>query len=214
MKLIVFDCDSTLSEIEGVDELARLKGESVFQEVVQLTHDAMDGKVPIDEVFGKRLDIIKPTTQDCAEIGQLYIEKVEPSALETLNKLRDLGWSIIILSGGFAKAIEPFAKHLNVEHIEAVPLQFDEQGNYKGFDASYPTTYNGGKPEIIELLKKELCPEQIVMIGDGVSDLETKEHVDLFIGFGRYTARDKVVHDAECYIYALKELLDLPIFSV
>ena len=42
MKLIVFDCDSTLSSIEGIDELARLAGPSAFKEVEALTHAAMN----------------------------------------------------------------------------------------------------------------------------------------------------------------------------
>ena len=43
-KIIAFDCDSTLSSIEGVDELARIAGDQIFQEVENLTNLAMDGK--------------------------------------------------------------------------------------------------------------------------------------------------------------------------
>jgi len=213
MKLAVFDCDSTLSKIEGVDELARLKGEQVFQEVAQLTNDAMDGKVPIDEIFSRRLDIIKPSINDCNIVAQKYIDQIEPTAIDSISQLRKRGWKIIILSGGFAKAIEPFAKHLSVSRIEAVPLNFDLDGQYIDFDAKYPTTYNGGKPEIIQRLKKEFSPQKIVMIGDGVSDLETKTEVDLFIGFGRYTSRERVKKDADVFIHSLKDLLDLDIFA-
>ena len=41
MKLICFDCDSTLSAIEGIDELARVRGPEVFARVEAMTHDAM-----------------------------------------------------------------------------------------------------------------------------------------------------------------------------
>ncbi len=209
MKLIIFDCDSTLSKIEGIDELARLKGEDVFAKVAQLTHDAMDGKVAIDEVFSKRLDIIQPTIGDCAVIGQQYIEEIEPTAEATLRELRKRGWEIMILSGGFANIIEPLAKHLSITRVEAVPLFLDKYGNYLGYDASYPTTYNGGKPEVIRMLKKEFHPSKIVMVGDGVSDLETKNDVDLFVGFGRYTAREKVKQSSDVFIYSLNDLLDI-----
>ena len=47
-KLIFFDCDSTLSAIEGIDELARLRGPDCFARIEQMTRDAMDGKLPID----------------------------------------------------------------------------------------------------------------------------------------------------------------------
>ena len=49
----------------------------------------------------------------------------------------------------------------------------------------------------------------IVMVGDGVSDLETMPVVDLFVGFGRYTARAPVRVAAGNFILSLNELLPL-----
>lgn len=211
MKLIVFDCDSTLSSIEGIDELARAKGDAVFEEVAALTHAAMNGEVPLDEVFSRRLAIIQPDKASCDLVAQQYIDTIEPTAIETLNALRKLGYTPIILSGGFKLLIEPLAKLLEVEQIEAVPLHLDENGNYINFDASYPTTYNGGKPEIIEQLKKQYGATEVIMVGDGASDLETKPYVDKFIGFGRYTPREKVKVEADYFVYSLDEIL--PILS-
>ena len=74
MKLIFFDCDSTLTSLEGIDELARLKGEEVFTEIEDLTNAAMDGKVPIDEVFGRRLNIIQPDRAASEQVAQLVLE--------------------------------------------------------------------------------------------------------------------------------------------
>ena len=208
-KLLIFDCDSTLSEIEGVDELARLRGPDVFQASEALTHQAMNGVVEVEAVFGKRLELIQPTIADCAAIGKQYIEKIEPTAKETLARVRELGWTPMILSGGFAIVIEPLAQFLAVERIEAVPLKFDAAGNYAAFDSDYPTTRSGGKPEVIEQLKAEFSPEKIVMVGDGVSDLETAPTVDRFIGFGRYTPRKRVKEEAEYFVYALDEVISL-----
>jgi len=209
MKLIVFDCDSTLSSIEGIDELARVAGPEAFTEVESLTHAAMNGQVPIDEVFEKRLDIIRPSKSLCDEVAKLYIETVEPTAKDTLEKLRENGWNTVILSGGFKMIIEPLAEYLGVERIEAVPLEHDGNGNYVKFDNTYPTTYNGGKPEIIKALKSEYQPDKVVMVGDGVSDLETAPDVDLFVGYGRYTPRDKVKAEAEEFITSLDSLLHI-----
>lgn len=209
MKLIIFDCDSTLSSIEGIDELARLAGEATFAKVEALTNAAMNGETPLDTVFAQRLSIISPTKAQAEEIGQLYIKTVEPSAVETLDFLRKAGWTPLILSGGFKVLIEPLADFLNIERVEAVPLHFDKNQEYAGFDASYPTTYNGGKPEIIEQLKRELNPEKIIMVGDGVSDLETKNVVDAFVGFGAYTVREKVQKEADYFIFTLDELKSL-----
>ena len=208
-KLLVFDCDSTLSEIEGVDELARLRGADVFAASEALTHQAMNGEVEVEAVFGKRLELIQPTVADCAVIGQQYIEKIEPTAEATLKRARELGWTPIILSGGFAIVIEPLAKMLGVDHIEAVPLKFDESGNYVDFDSNYPTTRSGGKPEVIAQLKEKYSPEKVVMVGDGVSDLETAATVDRFIGFGRYTPRKRVKAEADFFVYSLEKIIGL-----
>lgn len=209
MKMIVFDCDSTLSSIEGIDELARLAGKDTFAKVEALTNAAMNGEVPIDEVFSQRLSIISPSESDVKHVAQQYIDTIEPTALETMKTLKSAGWTPIILSGGFKVIIEPLAELLGIEQVEAVPLFFNPDGSYKKFDNTYPTTYNGGKPEIIEALKKQHHPDKVVMVGDGVSDLETKENVDIFIGYGGYTPREKVKNNAEHFIYQLSEIPNL-----
>jgi phosphoserine phosphatase len=208
-KLIVFDCDSTLSSIEGIDELGRARGPEIFLQVEAMTNDAMNGKLPVEAVFGRRLEIIRPRRVDVESVGRRYIETVEPTAQATLSALSARGWTPLIVSGGFRQAIRPLADVLGISRVEAVDLFFDDVGDYRGFDQSYPTTRSGGKPEIMQRLKKELRPERLIMVGDGVSDLETKPEVDLFVGFGRYVAREKVRAGADRFITSLDELLRL-----
>ena len=208
-KIIAFDCDSTLSAIEGVDELARLAGDDIFRQVEELTNQAMNGEVPVEEVFARRLNLIKPTHQQCKAVGQMYLEQIEPTARETIATLQADDWDCLIISGGFAPCIESIANELNIRRIEAVPLQFDANGNYLGFDETYPTTRDGGKPDIIAQLKKEFTPDIIVMVGDGVSDLETKPFVNHFIGFLRYAEREKVANNCEKSAKSLSQVLDL-----
>ena len=208
-KLVIFDCDSTLSAIEGIDEFGRARGEAVFAQVEAMTRDAMDGKIAVEDVFASRLEIIRPRRSDVEAVGRLYIEQIEPTAFATVSALKVAGWTPIILSGGFRQAIEPLAAYLGIARVEAVDLFFDAKGDYVGFDEKYPSTRSGGKPVCIAALKKELSPGRTVMVGDGVSDLETKEEVDLFVGFGRYTERAKVKAGAHAFIKSLAELLPL-----
>lgn len=205
--LIVFDCDSTLSSIEGVDELARECGPTLFAQVEAMTHDAMDGKIAVEAVFGQRLEIIRPTWDQVIAVGQRYIDTVEPTAQATVSELKARGWQIAILSGGFRQAIRPLANHLGISLVEAVDLQFDADGAYLGFDESYPTTRSGGKPAVIKNLQERWQPEKVVMVGDGVSDLETAPAVDRFIGFGRYVVRPRVKAESACFVRSLDEIL-------
>lgn len=204
-KLIFFDCDSTLSSIEGIDELGRACGPEVFAEVEALTNAAMNGEVPINEVFARRMEIIQPSRKLCDNIGELYVETVTPGTPELINLLKADGWTPIILSGGFAPLIEPLARHLGIRHVEAVPLFFHEDGSYAGFGHDYPTTRNGGKPDIIAEWKAALRPETVIMVGDGISDLEARRETDLFVGFGGVVPRPAVKAKADIWIESMSE---------
>ncbi len=206
-KLLFLDCDSTLSAIEGIDELARLSDPAIFDEVVNLTNAAMNGDVPLNQVFKKRMEIIRPSLEMVRIVSQCYLDHIVSGAEKLIQHAREQGWTPIILSGGFEPIIRPFADQLGIEHVEAVPLYFDASGNYAGYGEDYPTTRNLGKNEIIQQWKRAMLPEKVIMIGDGTSDLETQPDVDLMIGFGGVVSRDKVKQGAGTWITQLDDLL-------
>ena len=206
-KLLLLDCDSTLSSIEGIDELGRLRGPATFKAVEDMTNAAMNGGTPMEAIFAKRLDIIKPTAAELAAIGAQYIATVEPTALASLAKLRAAGWRIAIVSGGFTQAIRPLADFLGIDRVEAVTLKFHADGSYAGFDDSCPTCKTKGKNVVARRLRAEHQATHVVMVGDGASDLEVKGDADVVIGFGRYVQRPKVVAGADQFVRSLEELV-------
>ncbi|HEY4300570.1 MAG TPA: HAD-IB family phosphatase [Candidatus Didemnitutus sp.] len=208
-RLLFLDCDATLSAIEGIDELARRRGPSVLAEVAAMTQAAMDGRIPVEQVFGRRLEIIQPTAADAAAIGTMYIANVEPDAKAAIAFARDAGWTPVILSAGYTQSIEPLAAYLGIDRIEAVTLRFNAAGAYAGFDRDFATTRSGGKPVRVAALKREFNSIRTIMVGDGVSDLETKPVVDLFVGFGRYVERARVRDESEKFIRSFLELRPL-----
>ena len=206
-KLLLLDCDSTLSSIEGIDELGRLRGPETFKAVEDMTNAAMNGGTPMEAICAKRLDIIKPTAAELAAIGAKYIATVEPTAVASLAQLRAAGWKIAIVSGGFTQAIRPLADFLGIERVEAVVLKFHADGSYAGFDDSCPTCRTKGKNVVARRLRDEYEAGHIVMVGDGASDLEVKGDADLVVGFGRYVQRPKVVAGADKFVHSLAELV-------
>ncbi|HEY1791909.1 MAG TPA: HAD-IB family phosphatase [Opitutaceae bacterium] len=206
MKLICLDCDSTLSSAEGVDELARLRGPEVFARVEALTHDAMNGRIRIEDVFGLRLEAIRPTSGDAAAVGRLYVATVEPTAKQAVAALAAAGWTAVIVSGGFRQAIRPLADLVGIRRIEAVDLYFNPDGSYAGYDRDFPSTRSGGKVEIVKRLRGEFSPEKVCLVGDGVSDLEAKAEVDLFVGFGGFATRERVKREAGAWATSLSSL--------
>ena len=205
-KLLFLDCDSTLSAIEGIDELARLRGPAVLAQIETMTRHAMDGKVSLDSIFARRLEIIRPTHADLTAVGRQYVEKAELTARATVAALKTAGWTPIILSGGFRPAILPLAEFLGIERVEAVELFFDSRGDYVGFDEECPMVRSGGKPRRIKAIKHELAPTRSVMVGDGASDLEARDAVDLMVGFGGFVVRTPVRAGAAAFIRRLDEL--------
>ncbi|MBI1280383.1 MAG: HAD-IB family phosphatase, partial [Anaerolineaceae bacterium] len=110
--LIFFDCDSTLSAIEGIDELARFKGKE--WRVGVLTEKAMNGDLDLAEVYGKRLQAIRPTRGELKAIEERYWETIVPDAENVLAALRLLGKQVFIVSGGLAEPVRGFGKRLGV----------------------------------------------------------------------------------------------------
>ena len=86
---VCFDCDSTLSRIEGIDELASRRG--LKQEVSRLTEAAMNGSLAIDAVYAERLSIVSPDEAAMAWLGERYVQELVPGARETVEALHRLG---------------------------------------------------------------------------------------------------------------------------
>ncbi len=208
-RILLIDCDSTLSAIEGVDELGRLRGPDIFRAVEDMTNAAMNGGTPLQEVFAKRLDMIRPTRAMVSQVASQYIRRQAPGLASALAAVRKAGWTPVIVSGGFRQAILPLARHLAIGRVEAVDLVFSKNGNYAGFDKEAPTARAGGKPEVVRMLRRENPGAAVVMLGDGASDLECRGVADLFVGFGGFVEREKVKAAAEAYIHGFDELPEL-----
>ena len=97
--------------------------------------------------------------------------------------------------------IEPVADSLNIplHRIYANNLLFNEDGSFSGFDANEPTSRDGGKAAVVKLLKEAHGYTDIVMVGDGVTDMQARPPADLFIGFGGVVVREKVLEGADWF---------------
>jgi len=196
---VVFDCDSTLSTIEGIEELA---GEHAA-EVAALTDAAMRGVVPLEEVYGRRLDRIRPDRSAVEALGKRYIETLVPDARATIAALREEGVDVRVVSGGLLPAILRLTRELGIddEAVAAVDVYFDETGRYAGFDAGSPLAYAGGKRIILERWAPGLA-RPVMMVGDGATDLEARPVVDAFVAFAGVVERPTVVAAADVVIRA------------
>ncbi len=212
--VIFFDCDSTLSTVEGIDELAIRAG--VADELVPLTNAAMEGKIPLEEIYRKRLELIRPDQEALNWLSQRYVDQMVEGATEVVSELMKQGRSVHIVSGGVRQAVLSVGNFLGVpgDQVHAVDVFFDEKGNYAGFDEQSPLARAGGKAEVC---RKVLSQTQnnnntkAALIGDGITDLEAAEAGVYVIGFGGVARREAVVQGASAYVDdpALTPVLDL-----
>jgi phosphoserine phosphatase len=206
---IFFDCDSTLTTVEGIDVLAASAGKQWRVEV--LTQAAMDGDLKLEEVYAKRLRAVKPTRDQVRDIRRAYKRSVVEDAVALIGALQDLGHKVYIISGGLAEPVEEFGVFLGVPRaqIRAVGVTYNELSGHwwVGGDARYldyeagALTVSDGKAQIV----RELLGEQSgrsLLIGDGSSDLLAGHAVDLFVGYGGVIRRRRVLEAAPVYLHS------------
>jgi phosphoserine phosphatase len=195
--IICFDCDSTLSKIEGIDELAKYVG--LGQEMSRLTDAAMNGDVALEAVYEKRLSLIKPDLSSINDLAELYIAEIVEGVKEVFSILLAQNKTVHIISGGLRQAILPLARYLGIpeSHVHAVDIYFNEDGSYQTFDLNSPLTRTGGKATVVAMLKEQ---GTLVMIGDGKTDLEAQQAGAFVLGFGGVVDRAIVRARADAYI--------------
>ena len=191
---VIFDCDSTLSALEGIDELA---GER-RAEIQALTDAAMRGEVPLEAVYGRRLEIVQPTREQVQELGRRYIQALVPGTRELLRALHDADVLVRVVSGGLRPAVLALTETLDVhdDEVAAVDVYFDGDGAYAGFDAASPLTRGDGKATVLRGWLPELVAP-VLMVGDGITDLEARPPAAMFAAFTGVVARAPVVAGAD-----------------
>jgi len=196
--VICFDCDSTLIKIEGIDELARRIG--MGEEMSRLTDLAMNGIVPLEAVYERRLSIIRPDQYSIKWLADFYIAEIVDGVKEVFASLLAQDKAVHIISGGLRQAILPLAEYLGLpeSHVHAVDIYFNEDGSYLNYDLSSPLARTGGKAEICRQLLN--AQASLVMVGDGKTDMEAKEAGAYVLGFGGVVDRAIVRELADFYI--------------
>jgi phosphoserine phosphatase len=205
---VIFDVDSTLSGIEGIDWLARLRGDDVAAWSAALTDSAMRGEIPIEAVYGERMRKVKPTRTEIEELSRVYLERIAPGAFETLSALNEANVQIAMVSGGLREAILPLATALGVDtaRVYAVSVFFDNAGEYAGFDEASLLTRQTGKRTTVGAIGLN---SPILAVGDGMTDCEMKAAVSAFAAYTGFTRREPVVERADFVVENFDQLREL-----
>lgn len=224
---VFFDCDSTLTAVEGIDILADTDEKK--REVESLTQAAMDGELHLEDIYARRLQTLNPTHDQIREIRRVYKRNIVEDAAAVIATLHEQGHKVYIISGGLAEPVEEFGIYLGVprQRIRAVNVRYNQldgpwwqPGSANHHYLAYQKgalTVSDGKAQIVrELLTGQhnrSANNRSLLIGDGSSDLLAGTAVDLFVGYGGVAVRERVLAEAAVYIHSrsLAPLLALAI---
>jgi phosphoserine phosphatase len=179
-RLIVMDMDSTLIQIEVIDELARAHG--VVDRVASITKRAMQGELDFDAALRERVGLLAGL--DATVLHQLAANLPLTEGAETLLRvLQQLGYRTAVISGGFTVPAEALRARLGIDHAFANTLEI-EDGKLTGRVLG-PIVNAQRKAELLEQLAQQhgIPLEQVIAIGDGANDLLMLQRAGLGIAF-------------------------------
>ncbi|MFW0032769.1 MAG: HAD-IB family phosphatase [Coxiella endosymbiont of Dermacentor nuttalli] len=195
---IAFDCDGTLSQIEGIGYLAA--NNHVDEDVRFLTETAMNITGITTDIYRKCLNLVRPTAKQVACLDDYYYANLTPDAEKVIAVFQNMNKPVYVVSAGIKTAVKAFSERLGIPatHIFAVDVYFNNEGEFDSYAEDSPMTYQLGKCEIIKELRRE--HPRIAYIGDGMNDVEAASLVKRFIGYGGAYYRHRIAEMCDFYI--------------
>ncbi len=179
-RLVVMDMDSTLIQIEVIDELARAHG--VVEQVAAVTERAMAGEMDYDESLRARLALLKG--MDVAVLERLAGDlPITEGAERLISVLKRLGYRTAVISGGFSIAAESLKARLGIDYAYSNTLEV-KGGKLTGGVVG-PIVNGRRKAELLETIAQAegVLLDQVIAVGDGANDLPMLERAGLGIAF-------------------------------
>jgi phosphoserine phosphatase len=195
-KLIAFDMDSTLINIECVDEIADAAGRKA--EVAAITEAAMRGEIAdYKESLRQRVTLLKGVT--VAHMAQVLNERLQlnPGAAELVTACKKAGLKVLLVSGGFTFFTDPVRDRLGIDYTRSNVLGV-ENGVLTGLMVDQPWGDICDGEEKRKMLIETcanlgISPQQAIAMGDGANDLPMMGTAGLSVA---YHAKPKVREQA------------------
>jgi phosphoserine phosphatase len=173
-KLIAFDMDSTLINIECVDEIADAVGRKA--EVAAITEATMRGEIAdFKESLRRRVALLKGVS--LASMEQVYLERLRlnPGAAELVAACKKAGMKVLLVSGGFTYFSDHVRDRLGIDYTRANVLEA-ENGALTGrmVDQPWGDICDGEEKRktLLETCSRlGIAPAQAIAMGDGANDL-------------------------------------------
>lgn len=168
-KLVVFDMDSTLINIECIDELADFAGRKA--EVSEITEAAMRGELDYRESLQKRVAILEGL--NAKVLARVFSERLllNPGARELLDALQTANIHTALLSGGFTYFTERLRIELGLDFATSNELEI-LSGKLTGKVVGNIVDAQAKADTLLSLCKEfSLSQDEVMAVGDGANDL-------------------------------------------
>ena len=181
-KLIAFDMDSTLINIECVDEIADAAGRKA--EVAAITEAAMQGLITdYKESLRQRVALLKGVTVQHME--QVFTERLRfnPGARELIAAARAAGLTTLLVSGGFTFFTDRLKQRLGLDYTHANVLE-TANGKLTGRVVGGIVDAEEKKRTVERVCAQMgVKPSQAIVMGDGANDLKMMGIAGLSLAF-------------------------------
>lgn len=180
LKLVAMDMDSTLVEIETIDEMGALVGRK--DKIAEVTARAMRGEINYAESLRQRVSLLRGLEESA--LRALYEDlPLSPGAEALVKRCKELGIRTLLLSGGFSLFTRRLKDQLGLDAAYSNELEISDgrlTGNVIG-------TIVDGEAKAARLVQEiasmGISASQAVMIGDGANDLPVMDIAGVSVAF-------------------------------
>ncbi|HVZ43145.1 MAG TPA: phosphoserine phosphatase SerB [Ramlibacter sp.] len=189
-RLIAFDMDSTLINIECVDEIADVAG--CKAEVAAITEAAMRGEIAdYKESLRRRVALLRGVT--VADLEQVYVERLRlnPGAERLVAACKAAGLATLLVSGGFTFFTDRVRERLGIDFVRSNVLEVRSGPNCgeltgRMVDQEWGDICDGAEKRRMFLetcAKLGISPKEAIAMGDGANDLPMMKEAGLSVAY-------------------------------
>ncbi len=192
VRLLISDMDSTLINIECVDEIADFA--NLKPQVAAITEAAMRGELNFAESLLQRVSLLRGLDEQVLQ--RVYTERLQLNrgAELLLAGLKQRGIQTALVSGGFTFFTDRLRQRLSLDFILANVLAV-ENGRLTGEVVGSIVGADAKRDFLLQLCEElAIAPEQVVAVGDGANDLKMMTVAGLGVA---YHAKPRVQEQAD-----------------
>jgi phosphoserine phosphatase len=177
--LIIFDVEGVLLNAEYLPILAQVFGPAKEKEIWDITKQGIRGDIDWEEGLIRRVHALRGTSyQDAKMIGENL--EIMPGAKDLCLTLKNAGWKMVAVSGGFTIITDRLKKELGIDLIFSNELIF-KNGILDDIDLKVTSDKSLVVKPIIK--QWDIKKEEIVVVVDGANDLKLFEIAGYTVGF-------------------------------